>query len=114
MRVLWDGWVDRNSGGWPRLARPMLTHSRNPNAESVEDVAAYLDLVRWTYSRGATPRWSDYAGLWNGVGLNQRRISQIEHQVDRILGDVALVAQLYGAFEQMVDRWTRDFNLPAA
>lgn len=93
---------------------PLLTHSRSPNDESGEDVAAYLDLVRRSYSRCATPRWRDYAGLWTGVGLDRRRISQIEHQVDRILADDGLVTQLYGAYERMVDRWVRDFNLPSA
>lgn len=92
---------------------PMLTHSRSPNDESVEDVAAYLDLVRDAYSRDSTPRWSDYAVMWNGVGLERRRISQMELQVEHILADDALVTRLYAAFEQMVDRWTRDFSLPS-
>ena len=92
---------------------PMLTHSRNPNEESGEDVAAYLNLVRWAYRRHATLRWSDYVGLWNGVGLDRRRISHMERQVHRILADDALAAQLHGTFERMVDRWAREFNRPS-
>lgn len=83
----------------------LLADNRTPNGESAEGVNAYLELVRRVYSRNAPPVWSDYEALWAGVGLERQRISRIEKQVDRIMGDETLVRDLYGAFNQMVGRW---------
>ena len=88
-----------------------LTDNRTPNGESVEGVSAYLELVGRVYRRNVQPAWSDYAALWAGVGLDRQRISRIEEQVERIMGDEILVSGLYGAFEQMVRRCNPD---PAA
>ncbi|BBO75266.1 hypothetical protein DSCW_26830 [Desulfosarcina widdelii] len=85
----------------------LLTDNRTPNGESAEGVSAYLELVGRVYSRTVPPVWSDYEALWAGVGLDRQRISQIEEQVKRIMGDESLVNNLYDAFQQMVHRWHR-------
>jgi hypothetical protein len=85
----------------------LLTDNRTPNGESGEGVSAYLELVRGVYSRNAPPVWSDYAALWAGVGLDRQRISRIEEQVERIMGDEILVNDLFGVFQQMVLRWNQ-------
>jgi len=82
-----------------------LTDSRTPNGESGGDVSAYLQLVRDVYSRNVPPAWSDYEALWEGVGLDRKRISRIEKQAGRIREDKKLVSGIYGAFQQIVDRW---------
>jgi hypothetical protein len=83
-----------------------LRHSRTPNGESGEAVAAYLAYVRDTYSRTIPPGWADYVRLWTRVGWDRRRIYRIERQVDQILMDKALVFSLYGIFDRMVNQWT--------
>jgi hypothetical protein len=83
----------------------LLTDNRTPNGESVEGVNAYLEMVGRVYSRNVPPVWSDYAALWAGVGLDRQRISRIDKQVGRIMGDEALVNNLYDAYQQMVYRW---------
>ena len=86
----------------------LLTDSRTPNGEPGEGVSAYLELVKRVYRRNVPPVWSDYAALWSGVGLGRQRISRIEKQVGRIMGDEALVNNLYGTFQQMVRRWNQE------
>jgi hypothetical protein len=83
----------------------LLCDARTPNGEPAADVAAYLDAVRRAYGRRAKPDWSDYAGLWRDVGLDQERISRIEQYAAHILTDASLVADIRAAFDRMVKRW---------
>jgi hypothetical protein len=98
---------DAAKGELPRHLA-LLTDNRTPNGESGEGVSAYLELVRRVYSRNVPPLWSDYEALWAGVGLDRQRISRIEKQVDRMMGDEMLVRDLYGAFKQMMSRWKQE------
>jgi len=86
---------------------PCLNDTRTPNGESAQGVAAYLDLVRRVYSRGAAPEWSDYAELWTGVGLGRQKIERIEDQMNRIHADEGLVNRLQESFDRMVHRYVR-------
>jgi hypothetical protein len=89
----------------------LVTHSRTPNGESSEAVAAYFGAVRRAYRRSENLDWSDYARLWTDVGLDRQRISRIEHQVQRLLADEILVPRLHGAFERMVAWWDNRFSV---
>lgn len=104
---------DANDAAMGKIQRHLsqLTDNRTPNGESVEGVSAYLELVGRVYRRNVQPAWSDYAALWAGVGLDRQRISRIEKQVGRIMGDETLVNTLYDAFQEMVHRWRQE---PAA
>ena len=89
----------------------LLCDARTPNGEPAAGVAAYLEAVRRAYGRRDKPDWSDYAGLWRDVGLDQQRISRIRKYVAHIMTDASLVADIHAAFDRMVNRW--DHTPPA-
>ncbi len=83
----------------------LLRDARTPNGESADGVAAYLDIVRRAYGRRVKPDWSDYTGLWRGVGLDRHRISRIKQYAQHILADASLAAEVHATFGTMVNRW---------
>lgn len=95
---------DRSDAASGELEAPLalLRDIRTPNGESAQGVDTYFDLVRRVYSRRNKPRWSDYAELWAGVGLDREKIGMIAAQVERILADAALRDRLHGTCDRML------------
>jgi hypothetical protein len=84
---------------------PLLTCVQTPAGESAEAVRDYYEMVRRAYGGAGAPGWSDYARLWQDVGLDARRIGKIRTAVERIQADATRVDRLHDAFDAMVSRW---------
>jgi hypothetical protein len=80
----------------------LLGDCRAPNDESSSDIGTYFGFVRRAYHRLTTPRWDDYAGLWDDVGLDPALISKVDEKTRWILADTVLVSKLQGSFDEMV------------